>query len=58
MCLIRKTITSGTGLAFYLNIPILNTCRQQSFHGGIATIEGSSICYFIARRKRMIVQKL
>ena len=58
MCLIRKTITSGTGLTLNDNITMLNTSRNETLQGGIATLEGCALCYFIARRQRMIVQEL
>ena len=31
MCLVRKTIACGTGLALNDNITILNTCCNESF---------------------------
>ena len=58
MCLIRKTITSGTSLTLNDNITILNTSRNKTLQGGLTTLEGRTLCYFIARRQRMIVQKL
>ena len=58
MRLIRKSITSGTGLTINNDITILNTSRNETLQGGIATLEGRSLCYFIARRQRMIMQEL
>ena len=58
MSLIRKTITSGTSLTLNNNITILDTSCYETLQGGIATLKGCTLCYFIARRERMIVQKL
>ena len=58
MCLIGKTITSGTCLTLNDNITMLNTSCNETLQSGIATLEGRALCYFIARRQRMIVQKL
>ena len=58
MSLVRKTITGGTSLTLNDNITILNTCRNETLQGSITTLESYALCYFIARRKRMIVQKL
>ena len=48
MSLIRKSITSGTGLTLNDDITILNTSRNETLQGGIATLEGCTFCYFIA----------
>ena len=58
MSLVRQTITSGTGLTLNHDITMLHTSRNKALQGGIATLEGRPLCYFIARRQRMIVQKL
>ena len=39
-------------------ITILYTSRNETLQGSAATFESCSICYLIARRQRMIVQKL
>ena len=58
MSLVRQTITSSTSLALNDNITMLNTCRNETLQGGITALEGCPLCYIIARRQRMIVQKL
>ena len=49
---------TGGALASNNYIPILNTCCQQPFHSGIAALKSYALSYLIARRQRIIVQKL
>ena len=48
MCLIRKAIPCGTCLTLNDNITTLNTGCNETLQGGIATLVGSTLCYFIA----------
>ena len=56
--LIRKTVTGSPSLTFSHNIAFLDACCNQTFHSGITSFEGGSLCNFIARRQWMIVQIL
>ena len=56
--LVRQFVPCGTCLTFHNHIALGHSRSKQTLHGGIAPFECRTTSYLVARRQRMIVQKL